>query len=161
MTSNKVEKSKSDNKELSDMLSCRELIIDTVCEQLALGKTLSRICCSRDMPDRRTIHRWAAKDSDLADRILTARRLGAWAMFDETTDRLMNATPQTVQVERELAHHVRWTISKLVPEVFSEQRRNAELNVTGTNFTISWRPTSDEGSLVEPKPDAAALPEPS
>ena len=73
----------------------------------------------------------------------------------------MNATPQTIQVARELAHHVRWTISKLVPEVFSEQRRNPALNVTGTNFTISWRPTSDEGSLVEPKPDAAALPEPS
>ena len=30
-----------------------------------------------------------------------------WAMFDEATDRLMNATPQTIQVERELAHHVR------------------------------------------------------
>ena len=36
---------------------------------------------------------WAVKDSDLADRILTARRLGGWAMFDEETDRLMNATP--------------------------------------------------------------------
>ena len=154
-------KSKSDNQQLSDLLSRRETIVDAICEELALGKTLSRVCSSNAMPDRRTIHRWASKDSDLADRILTARRLGAWAMFDETTDRLMNATPQTVQVERELAHHVRWTISKLVPKVFSEQRRNAELNVTGTNFTISWRPTSDEGSLVEPKPDAAALPEPS
>ena len=38
MTSNKVEKSKSDNIELSDMLSRREMIIDIVCEQLALGK---------------------------------------------------------------------------------------------------------------------------
>ena len=42
-------------------------------------------------------------------------------MFDEVTDRLMNATPQTIQVERELAHHVRWSISKLVPDVFSER----------------------------------------
>jgi len=151
----------SDNEQLSDTLSVREAVIDAVCEQLALGRTLSRICCSGDMPDRRTIHRWAAKDSDLSDRILTARRLGAWAMFDETTERLMNATPQTVQVERELAHHVRWTISKLVPEVFSEQRGNPALNVTGNNFTIRWMSTGDEGSLVEPKPDAPALPEPS
>ena len=150
----------SDNNKLSDM-SRREMVIDVVCEQLALGKTLSRICSSNAMPDRRTIHRWAAKDSDLADRILTARRLGGWAMFDEATDRLMNATPQTIQVARELAHHVRWTISKLVPEVFSEQRRNPALNVTGNNFTIRWMSTGDEGSLVEPKPDAPALPEPS
>ena len=113
------------------------------------------------MPDRRTIHRWAAKDSDLADRFLTARRLVGWALFDEATDRLMNATPQTIQVARELAHHVRWTISKLVPEVFSEQPKNTELNVTGNNFTIRWMSTGDEGSLVEPKPDAPALPEPS
>ncbi len=143
------------------MLSRREMIIDVICEELALGKTLSRICSSKAMPDRRTIHRWAAKDSNLADRILTARRLGAWSMFDEMTDRLMNATPQTIQVERELAHHARWSISKLLPEVFSEQRRNPSLNVTGNNFTIRWMSTSDEGSLVEPRPNAGAPSEPS
>ena len=161
MTSNKLENTKSDNGELSDMLSRREMIIDVICEQLALGKTLSCICSSNAMPDRRTVNRWAATDSDLADRILTARRLGAWSLFDETTDRLMTATPQTVQVERELAHHVRWTISRLMPEVFSEQRRNPSLNVTGNNFTIRWMSTGDEDSLVEPRPDAPALPEPS
>ena len=136
------------------------MIIDDVCEQLAFGKALSRICSSNAMPDRRTIHRWASKNSDLAHRILTARRLGAWAMFDETTDRLMKATPQTVQVERELAHHVRWTISKLVAEVFCEQRGNPALNVTGNNFTIRWILTGEEGSLLEPKPDAPGLPGP-
>ena len=70
-------------------------------------------------------------------------------------------TAGTIQVERELAHHARWAISKLVPEVFSEQRKNSALSVTGNNFTIRWMSTSDEGSLVDPKPDAAALPEPS
>ncbi len=72
----------------------------------------------------------------------------------------MNATPQTIQVQREIAHHARWAIAKLVPEVFSEQHRNAELNVTGNNYTIRWMSTGDEGNLVEPRPDAAALPEP-
>jgi len=120
------------------MLSRREMIIDDVCKQLALGKALSRICFSNFIPDRRTIHRWASKDSDLADRILTAHRLGAWVIFDETTDRLISATPKTVQVERELSHHVRWTISKLVLEIFGEQRRNSALNVTGNLFTIRW-----------------------
>jgi len=94
--------SKPDNWALSDMTLRRAEIIDEVCERLALGETLSRICAARDLPDRRTINRWAVKDRDLADRILTARRLGGWAMFDEATDRLMNATPQTIQVEREL-----------------------------------------------------------
>ena len=153
--------SEADNWALSDMLLNRDEIIGEICERLSLGETLSRISTSPHLPNRRTIHRWAAKDSDLADRILTARRLGGWAMFDEATDRLMNATPQTIQVARELAHHVGWTISKLVPEVFSEQRRNPALNVTCKNFRIRWMSTGDEGSLVEPKPDAPALPEPS
>ena len=52
--------------------------------------------------------------------LLTARRLGGWAMFDEATDRLMNATPQTILVEQELARRVRWSFSKLVPDVFSK-----------------------------------------
>ena len=42
----------------------------------------------------------------------------------------MNATPQTIQVERELAHHIRWTIAKLVPDVFGEalERLRVELD---------------------------------
>ena len=92
--------SEADNWALSDMLLNRDEIIGEICERLSLGETLSRISTSPHLPNRRTIHRWAAKDSDLADRILTARRLGGWAMFDEATDRLMNATPQTIQVER-------------------------------------------------------------
>ena len=60
-------------------------------------------------------------------------------MFDETTERLMNATPQTVQVERELAHRVRLTISKLLPAIFGEQRKHPALSVTGDNITICQR----------------------
>ena len=136
--------SKPDNWALSDMTLRRAEIIDEVCERLALGETLSRICAARDFPDRRTINRWAVKDRDLADRILTARRLGGWAMFDEATDRLMNATPQTIQVERELAHHVRWTISKLVPDVFSEASKDRGMNISGQNITISWMNSGEE-----------------
>ncbi len=136
--------SKPDNWALSDMTMRRAEIIDEVCERLALGETLSRICAARDLPDRRTIHRWAAKDGDIADRILTARRLGGWAMFDEATDRLMNATPQTIQVERELAHHVRWSISKLVPDVFSEKGKDRGMNISGQHITISWMNSGEE-----------------
>ena len=49
----------------------------------------------------------------------------------------MNATPQTIQVERELAHHIRWTIAKLVPDVFGE-RKDRGVNISGEHITISW-----------------------
>ena len=149
--------SKPDNWALSDMTLRRAEIIDEVCERLALGETLSRICAARDLPDRRTINRWAVKDSDLADRILTARRLGGWAMFDEATDRLMNATPQTILVERELAHHVRWSISKLVPDVFSE-RKDSGMNISGQNITISWMNSGEEETQTLVHDAAPGLP---
>ena len=149
--------SKPDNWALSDMTLRRAEIIDEVCERLALGETLSRICAARDFPDRHTINRWAVKDRDLADRILTARRLGGWAMFDEATDRLMNATPQTIQVERELAHHVRWSISKLVPDVFSE-RKDRGMNISGQNITISWMSSGEEETQTLVHDAAPGLP---
>ncbi len=65
-------------------------------------------------------------------------------MFDEATDRLMNATPQTIQVERELAHHVRWSISKLVPDVFSEAGKDRGMNISGQHITISWMNSGEE-----------------
>ena len=135
--------SKPDNWALSDMTLRRAEIIDEVCERLALGETLSRICLAPDLPNRRTIHRWAAKDSDLADRILTARRLGGWALFDEATDRLRNATPLNIQVERELAYHLRWSIAKLVPAVFGE-RKDRGVNISSEHVTISWMSSGEE-----------------
>ena len=103
--------------------------------------------------------RWTAKDSDLADRLLTARRLGGWALFDEATDRLMNATPQTIQVERELAHHIRWTIAKLVPDVFGE-RKDRGVNVSGQHITISWMSSGEEEPPALVHDAAPGLPAP-
>ena len=138
----------------------RAEIIDEICERLALGQTLSRICTAPDLPNRRTIHRWAAKDGDLADRILTARRLGGWAMFDEATDRLMNATPQSIQVERELAYHLRWSISKLVPDVFSERGKDRGMNISGQHITISWLSSGEEETPTLVHDAAPGLPAP-
>ena len=149
--------SKPDNWALSDMLLSRDEIIDEICARLSLGETLSRICTAPDLPNRRTIHRWAAKDSDLADRLLTARRLGAWALFDEATDRLMNATPLNIQVERELAHHIRWSISKLVPEVFSD-RKDRGMNISGQHITISWMNSGEEETQTVVHDAAPGLP---
>ena len=151
--------SEADNWALSDMLLNRDEIIGEICERLSLGETLSRISTSPHLPNRRTIHRWAAKDSDLADRILTARRLGGWALFDQATDRLMNATPQTIQVERELAHHVRWSIAKLVPDIFGE-RKDRGVNVSGQHITISWMTSGEEETPALVHDAAPGLPAP-
>ncbi len=81
-------------------------------------------------------------------------------MFDEATDRLMNATPQTIQVERELAHHVRWSISKLVPDVFSEAGKDRGMNISGQHITISWLGSGEEETPTLVHDAAPGLPAP-
>ena len=71
----------------------------------------------------------------------------------------MEATPQTIQVERELAHHVRWSISKLVPEVFSD-RKDRGMNISGQHITISWMSAGEEESPALVHDAAPGLPAP-
>ena len=122
-------------------LSARLRVIEQVCEQLALGRTLTQICASKSLPDRRTLHRWQNSDPEIAQQILKARKMGAWYLFDHSLDRLRNASSQTIHVEREIAHHIRWVISKLVPEVFSDKQQS-NVNVSGERIEIVW--ASDE-----------------
>ena len=118
-------------------LISRQRVLKRICERLSLGETLTRICNSKDLPDRRTIIRWQNDDPDISSQILSARRIGAWNLFDETIDRLKNAKPQAIHKEREIAHHTRWVISKLIPDVFSE-KRGPNVSVSGERIEIIW-----------------------
>ncbi len=71
----------------------------------------------------------------------------------------MKATPQTIQVERELAHHIRWTISKLVPDVFGE-RKDRGMNISGQHITISWMSSGEEETQTLVHDAAPSLPAP-
>ena len=74
--------------------------------------------------------------------ILNARKIGAWHLFDESLDRLKDATPQNILIEKELAHHIRWTISKLVPEVFGD-KSCPNVHLSGEKIEVVWAGTTN------------------
>ena len=118
-------------------LISRQRVLNRVCERLSLGETLTKICNSKELPDRRTIIRWQKDDPDIFCQILKARKIGAWNLFDESIDRLKDAKPQFIHKEREIAHHVRWIISKLIPDVFSD-KKSPNVSINGEQIEVVW-----------------------
>lgn len=60
----------------------REALVTEVCERLAMGEPMALICRDDHMPDRATVHRWAADDTRIAAQITQARALGFDAIAD-------------------------------------------------------------------------------
>lgn len=61
-------------------------VADAICERIADGESLRSICLGDNMPDKATVFRWLAKDSDFATRYAHARETQADSLVDEMTD---------------------------------------------------------------------------
>lgn len=59
---------------------------DKICERLADGESLRKICDSEDMPNKATVFRWLAAHSEFRDQYAHAREAQADALFDEAID---------------------------------------------------------------------------
>lgn len=100
----------------------REEIISTICNELMRGNTLKRACEQiPGMPDRDTVHRWIARDSELAARISRAREFGMDASVDECREIVDAATPENFNVARLQVWHRQWEASKRAPKVFGDK----------------------------------------
>lgn len=63
-----------------------ENTIDAICERLADGESLRKICTDSDMPSTSTVCKWLAKDAQFAEQYTRARELQADALFDDCLD---------------------------------------------------------------------------
>lgn len=57
-----------------------------ICERIANGETLSRLCLDEDMPGRRTVTRWLMNREDFAAQYARAREMQALHEADEILD---------------------------------------------------------------------------
>lgn len=113
---------------------------DQICALLADGWTLRQICRQENMPDERTVRRWALDpEHPFSPRYLRARELGLWRMADEmieiaddgTNDWMVREgkdgdTYETVNHEHVTRSRLRietrkWLLSKFLPTVFGEK----------------------------------------
>lgn len=61
-------------------------IADAICERLADGESLRKICQDEEMPNKSTVFRWLAANKEFCDQYAHAREAQADSLADEILD---------------------------------------------------------------------------
>ena len=103
------------------MAEFNQEVFDTICERIADGESLRRICQDEGMPSKACVMRWLAANPAAVDQYARARELQADHEFDEIKDIVDAASPEDVQVARLRADARRWRVGKLKPKVYGDK----------------------------------------
>lgn len=72
--------------------SFTQAMADTLCERLASGLSLRKICRNKAMPNKATVFRWLGQNAEFSDQYARAREAQADLYVDEMVD--LSDTPQ-------------------------------------------------------------------
>ena len=101
--------------------------------QLMNGKPLTSIARQKDMPSLSKIYNWIQTDKDFANKILTARRIGAQTYLDKMIEELENCSHKDAYLVNLKLQHFRWLASKLIGIYGDKQEIH-----TDTKVEITW-----------------------
>ena len=120
--------------------------------QLMNGKPLTSIARQKDMPSLSKIYNWIQTDKDFANKILTARRIGAQTYLDKMVEELENCSHKDAYLVNLKLQHYRWLASKLIgiygdkQEIHTDSKVEITWNIPQQN-TVNVTPESSvEGS---------------
>lgn len=104
------------------------IIAAEVCQRVAQGETLSRVCGVPPFPSARAFQAWVVAYPELRDAWVAARRVKATSLFDEALDLARDlkegrksVTSNEVNALRVAIDTLRWAASKLDPGQYGEQ----------------------------------------
>jgi hypothetical protein len=63
-----------------------ETLAETICMQLAVGRSLASVCREETMPDKSTVFRWLYKHPEFRDRYAYAKEIGCYAIEEEALE---------------------------------------------------------------------------
>lgn len=97
-----------------------------ICERIAEGETLSKVCAGEGMPDRKTFRRWMVREPELRKAYEAARELQSHSLFDEALDLVRKLKDETLENAKVTALRValeqlRWSAGKLNPAQYGEK----------------------------------------
>src|SRR5690242_259938 len=96
--------------------------IDSICEKIADGKSLTAIAREADVGIG-SLSTWLAADSDRSARAREARADTARLWDERAEEEIRAATdPLELGIARELAHHYRWRAAKIAPKEYGERQ---------------------------------------
>jgi len=110
-------------------------LADEICERLAEGESLRRICRDEHMPNKATVFRWLGLHTSFRDQYARAREAQADALADEILDIAddgLNDSYEDDEGNRRTDHDViarsklrvdarKWIASKLKPKVYGDR----------------------------------------
>lgn len=92
---------------------------DAICERIADGESLRRICAEEGMPDKATVFRWLSQNEAFRDQYAHAREMQAETHADRIVDIADEATD--AQLARLQIDARKWAASKLAPKKYGEK----------------------------------------
>ena len=107
-----------------------EALADTICERIASGESMRKICLAPDMPERMTVLRWLAKNETFAAKYARAREIQAHVWVDEIYDvasmqpeRAINGSLDSASVThiRNRVATMQWLAMKLNPKKYGDK----------------------------------------
>lgn len=97
------------------------------------GTPLTKICKAKDSPSLSKVYKWIATDKSFADKIKTARQIGAQTYIDKCIEELDAADNKSIQILREKLSMCRWLASKLI-SIYGDKQ---EIK-TDSKIEITW-----------------------
>lgn len=91
---------------------------EAICERIALGEPLTRICQEPGMPSGGTVFNWLRRHADFREAYRLAREVQGHALADRIIEVIEEAEPATVALARLQADNLRWLAGRLAPGVY-------------------------------------------
>lgn len=98
-----------------------EELADRICDRLADGESLRKICTDDSMPHRTTVVRWQNSNEEFAAKCARAREDQADYMDDLILDVANACTNETAQADKVKISAYQWRASKLKPKKYGER----------------------------------------
>ena len=108
-----------------------------ICERLAAGESLRKICADDDMPDRSTVRAWALDNPTFSAQYARAREIGwtdiAEDLLDIADDKLGDPQRDRLRVDTR-----KWLLSKMLPKVYGDKQQHEVSGPDGGPLIIAW-----------------------
>ena len=135
-------------------------IADVICERLANGESLRRICESEDMPSLSMVMRWLGANAEFREQYARARELQAEFIFDQmaeiaddgTNDWMASNAPDCEGYKFNSEHVSRsklridarkWMLAKMAPRKYGDKQQIDHVSSDG-----SMQPASPEEAMA-------------
>ena len=154
-------------------------LADSICAEVADGKSIREICARDDMPGKSTIMRWLARFEEFRDQYTRAKELGSEDGYEQIVDierrmlapKLVEnpefgkvndapkliANPEYVDAHtgRSVIDSIKWRLSKLQPKVYGDRLELAGKVGTATDL-VEQAPDWLKAAIKERAAEAAA-----